>query len=163
MALTISTLVDARDYIQGIINEATNAPVFNYERRFETMEDLRTNITTTDDEGNQRLHGWTITVESDSPESDSPEGTLDASFKRVYHFVLRGYFSLDDSQQTGAEWQEELEDIHTKLDNDPTLGGNCIRSDPCVGRVRDEHRVYGSVLCHYAEIALSVEQRRDRL
>ena len=114
--------------------------------------------------GNYESHGWTITAETDSADSDvSIDDTPDFTFVRNYTMVFRGFFGLADKQATGRLWQDTIEKVLDGFDADPLLGGTANWPPPIAGRVRDQHREYGNYMVHYCELVLIVRLRRDRV
>lgn len=157
------TLAQARAYLQGKIATLTGAPAYEYERLITTEEELKSLAGVYDAKGDRAIELWMLSVESDSAISDTLEGVPEWTFHRIYTLVAHGYRGLDDSQASGVYWQDQIERVLNGLDNDPTLGGNCDYMAPPQGRIRGQFRMYGNILCHYAEIACTITQRRDRV
>lgn len=147
-------LAEIREQIQQLVHNATGAPTHEFERVVQTQEELESIASIVLSDGQQIVHGWTITVESDEVQPDTSEESADYSFERLYTFVVRGYRGHDDATKTGLGWQGVIEAVLSAFDLNSTLGGTAIRSGPAEGRVRDDHRFYGNLLCHYAEISL---------
>ena len=156
-------LAEVREQIQQLIQNATGAPTHEYERVVQTQSELESVASIVLEDGQQIIHGWTITVESDEHRPDTEEESADYSFQRVYTFVVRGYRGHDDAQKTGFGWQDTIEAVLSSFDTNPTLGGTAVRSGPAEGRVRDDHRFYGDVMCHYAEISLEATLHVSRI
>jgi len=156
-------LAEVREQIQKFVANATNAPVWEYERVVKTKKQIEDIGTTVDSKGERLIHVWMITVEADDAVPDTPEEQADFTFDRIYTFVLRGYRSLDDAEGSGMEWQDTIEAILSIFDTNPTLGGKAVRSGPPIGRVRDDHRAFGDWGCHYAEISLDATLKVSRV
>jgi|3_EtaG_2_1085321.scaffolds.fasta_scaffold52373_3 hypothetical protein len=156
-------LAEIREQIQRLIHNATGAPTHEYERVVQTRDELESIASIILDDGQRIIHGWTITVESDEALPDTAEELVDFTFQRQYAFVLRGYRGHDDAKKTALEWQNTIEALLATFDTNPTLGATAIRSGPAECRIRDDHRFYGEILCHYAEITLDAILKVSRL
>lgn len=168
MSATTKTLRSCIEYCQDLLASSSGAEggrVHTRERLVRTLEELL-NVAgkrnETDDEWD--IHGWTIAIESDGQDpEDTPEGTNTTTFHRNYIFVFRGFFGLDDEAGSGDTWQDILESVENAFDADPKLGDFANHTMPIAGRIRDQHREYGTILVHYCELTLTVRLRRDRL
>lgn len=86
--------------------------------------------------------------------------------ERAQVIRIRGFYGLDDSANTEATFQAQVEAIDAAFDiDDETLGDLVTTCRPHFGPMSGaagiqidtvEHRVFGSVLCHYAELRLGV-------
>ena len=155
---------DVRDAIATIVATATgNAPVHKFERLVKTPEAFKALATMLDDHGNQIVHTWMMTVENDDPEPDTEEDVIDFTFEREYFFILRGYRGHDDAKETGLAWQVTIDAVLSAFDTNPTISGTAIRSGPAWGRIRDQHRFFGDILCHYCEVVVPVTLKVSRV
>ena len=104
-------------------------------------------------DSSDRINGWMITRES-TPEDRDTYPTL----RRQHRFVIRGFYGLNDAEASETTFQTLVERIQTAFDVDPVLGGTVINSEPLqVDKV--DARVFGSVLCHYAELSIAAHER----
>lgn len=80
-------------------------------------------------------------------------------------FVLRRIMTIMDNQATGISFDDNLEAMREAFRDKKTLNGACLTIDPywgpmdgAVGLQGDviEPRMFGGVLCHYAECRLGV-------
>jgi hypothetical protein len=86
--------------------------------------------------------------------------------ERAQVIRIRGFYGLDDSANTEATFQAQVEAIDAAFDiDDETLGGVVNTHRPYFGPMSGadgiqidtvEHRVFGPALCHYAELRLGV-------
>jgi len=107
-----------------------------------------------------RIRGWEVTR---GPVTEHNRGP----FFRHHRFILRGHLGLEDAAATDKPWQALIDTICAKFRNaDPAdltaawgyYNGDSGEEAPCQVPVNDQ-RVFGQVLCHYAEIHLSVTER----
>jgi hypothetical protein len=106
--------------------------------------------------GSPVIRGWCITCE-EAPLRRITFGGNSAGWLKVYGYKVRGYFSVSDEAESEkaafliaeavAEQLTDLVSAHVH-DNMPSLD------------VFD-YRLFGSVLCHFAEISLSVRDTFD--
>lgn len=83
--------------------------------------------------------------------------------EKAHIFRLRGVYGLKDEDATEKTFQDLIESNVAAFDADETLSGTCLTINPdwgpmdgAVGLQVDlvENRIFGSVLCHYAECRL---------
>ena len=98
----------------------------------------------------QTIRGWTITRESSEGEREAP-----AEANRYPVYVVRGYWGLSDLNASERAFDDLVEAVQDALGADVTLGGIVDHVEEPIVRAL-EPRMYGSVLCHYAEIATKV-------
>lgn len=96
------------------------------------------------------LRGWTITREISPGQREAPAEAL-----RFPVYVVRGYWGLADATSSEISFDDAVETVQDQLGADVTLGGIADHVEEPQLRVM-EPRMYGSVLCHYAEIAVRV-------
>jgi hypothetical protein len=101
-----------------------------------------------------KVCGWTITRESGSSVDYVGRSSLDA-----HTLVMRGYYSLNDSANTEKTFQDLIEAIRAKFQNNRRLSSGTPAviaahdSDRIAVRIVD-HRMFAGILCHYAELVL---------
>lgn len=148
---------DIRERIAVILAAADSAAVVHQYQRFSS--DLKTFIDLFRD-GDNRIHGWVITRRAVAKRE------LTSQIQRVYVFSLRGYYGMKDSAATEQAFQTMLDTIADAFDNDYTLGGTCETTTPEWGpmsglaglQIEDiDLRMFGGVLCHFAECRLGVQ------
>ncbi|OPX19129.1 MAG: hypothetical protein BZ151_10895 [Desulfobacca sp. 4484_104] len=138
-----------RDYIETQLNTIAGiGVVHDYERWASNWKDLLRLY-----QSSSKLNGWSITRRSTSEEWEARPVV-----RRRHVFEITGIYSLDDSAGSEKTFQDLVEAVCAKFRHDPNLGGNCLLSGP--PQVENvEARMFGSVLCHVAEISLLVEER----
>jgi hypothetical protein len=100
-----------------------------------------------------KVCGWTLTREA-TTSKDYVGSSLDE-----HTLVIRGYYSLDDSANTEATFQNLLETIRAAFHTNRRLGYGtpavyaAHSSDRMVARTVD-HRMFAGILVHYCELVL---------
>jgi len=108
--------------------------------------------------GSSVVRGWTITCQSMAQERPAM-GLTSPSRLRAYDYRIRGYFGLKDGDATEKTAFGLAVAVVDALDADATLHESYY--DASVASIaRFEPRIFGSVLCHYAEIALAVVEEQ---
>ena len=83
--------------------------------------------------------------------------------EKAHIFVIRRFMGLRDADATGIIFDDHLEDLTAAFEGHETLNDTCLTINPdwgpmesAVGLQLDtiEPRVFGNVLCHYAECRL---------
>ena len=106
-----------------------------------------------------RIHGWEITRVA------VPEHLRGVTF-RHHVFALRGYLGIEDAAATDHLFQVLIDEVCAAFrtaapPNAATWeyhDGDAAEQGPAQVRLIDE-RTFGAVLCHHAEIHLSVSER----
>jgi len=141
-----------RDEIKSILASATDVgtKIHDYERWSNTWEDFLQLFKT-----DGLIKGWTISRIATPEVNSTPSTNI-----RTHTFVIRGYYSLDDSAATEKTFQNIIENIATAFRSKPTLNGKALHCDPLqvtsVGTV-----LFGSVLCHFCELRLLVQEEEQ--
>jgi len=107
--------------------------------------------------GTDQIRGWTITNER------MPSRQVhDSGHRRDYVWVLRGVMGLDDSAATEKTFRALAEDVIEEFEVDRTLSGvitnGAFAADGWPSLAVFEPRLFGTVLCHYAEIRMTYFQ-----
>lgn len=98
--------------------------------------------------------GWEIS------KGAAPGTYLNTVEEEVSHkYLIRGYMGLQDAAETELLFNEKIEAMRDAFRSDMTLGGlnelpkgfDCRLIEP---------RSFGSVLCHYAEIIIEIQEVR---
>jgi hypothetical protein len=130
--------------------------VHDYERFTKNWQEFLALFAYTPTGGSQQIRGWEITRRS------VHEHKRGAYF-RHHVFVIRGYMSLKDSEETDKTFQILVDTI---CETFRTLGeintwyyrdGDNPENSPCQVDVI-EPRTFGAILCHYSEITLSITE-----
>lgn len=99
------------------------------------------------------INFWTIARER------TPENRLASrANERHYGLVIRGYYSLGEHGASEEVFEALVESICTVFRDKPALQGAAETSEPVQVDRPDPHRYLGEVLCHYAELRLSVQE-----
>ncbi len=109
--------------------------------------------------GKEQIRGWEITRIS------APEARTGAYF-RYHKFRITGYLGLCDADATDKTFQTLIDDVCELFRTAEPPGGSswyyldlALPGDLPAQAVVIEPRMFGSVLCHYAEILLTVTER----
>lgn len=97
--------------------------------------------------GQGQIRGWEIG--RSGPIND------DGSSPRAHTYKIRGYMSINDAAVTEKTFNALIEAIADAFRGDKTLGGVALGHD-FIQVDMIEIRMFGSVLCHYAELSLVV-------
>jgi len=134
--------------LQGVTGIGTK--VYDYERYAATWKEYLDLF-----KANDLIKGWTITRIATPEETKNVTTNL-----RTHVFVIRGFYSLDDSAATEKTFQVLIESICTAFREDPTLSGVAFDSGPVqvdtVGPV-----MFGQVLCHHCELRLPAQEEEQ--
>jgi len=103
---------------------------------------------------NGTIKGWTITRRETAEVPTSIEGVND----RDHLMFLQGYRAHDETTESEKVFQDHVDEVCSKLREKYTLNGKALKVEPPQVIVV-EHKMFGSVLCHYAEINLTVKER----
>lgn len=148
-----------RTAIYNVVNGVTNkGVVYDYERFSDLWDDFlgffKTTISSVD-----QIRGWTIGYEGFDP-GQPMEFTKSHRYMRTHRFVVRMYFGLSDADATEKTAATLAETVCTALDVDTTLcSSTYYQHTDSLARLRVfDTRLFGSVLCHYAEIEVRVTE-----
>lgn len=130
--------------------DSVGSKVHDYERWAKTWEDYLAFF-----KSNGLIKGWTITRTS-TPEIESTT----TSNMRTHTFLIRGYYSLDDSAASEKVFQSIIEDVATAFRTKQTLNGKAFDSGPLQVSLVSAV-MFGAVLCHYCELKLSVQEEEQ--
>ena len=101
----------------------------------------------------QYIHGWTI-----ARQSTEEHYLTNLEVERTHRCVLRGVYSVNTTQHSEAVFQAVVEAICTAFRSLHDLQGQAELKYPLqVDLV--EHRLFGDILCHYAELSTLVQER----
>lgn len=148
-------IVDILKDVYGV--EKNN--VYDYDRWAPTWDKFLEFFKTSDN----KLQGWMVTRRR-SPKFILAQGGHDT---KTHLFIIKGIMGLADSDGTEKIFQDLIEDIVNKFDDYDTLNGIAFTSSPVIGAPRlisgiqveiVEKRKFGTVLCHYCELFLYVQE-----
>ena len=141
-----------RAEIAGLLGSVTDVGrVYDYERwaaDWATFIALfKTRINNVD-----QIRGWEIGRKAAPAEynSNNEETTR-------HQFFIKGYMGVKDSDATGKTFDALIEAIRTKFRFNFRLNGKCEHAGPVSIDLIDT-RTFGSVLCHYTELSLPVQE-----
>lgn len=102
--------------------------------------------------GQEVINGWTVTRTSSDEEPHAEN-----QHYRFHRMVIRGYYSHKDDAASERTFQDLVERVCDSLRVNRSLNGVAEHAEPPQVTVV-EPRAFGDVLCHYAEIHLTVEE-----
>jgi hypothetical protein len=148
-----------RAQVYAIINAITNiGKVYDYER---WAADWTTfiNLFKTTISGVEQIRGWEIGRRA-APESGvTPEATIQQTDKQ-HVFLIRGYMGVNDAAATEKTFNSLCESISDAFRGKLTLNDTAMDHDFIQAEII-EHRLFGGVLCHYAELSLTVHETKN--
>lgn len=149
----LAAIKEKFDSVEGI--KDGSAKVHDYQRLKPKYDDFLECFKTTEN----KIHGWIITRKAvfDRLATNNERW-------RYHHFIFRGYYGLDDSAGSEKHFQEVIENIcaafvaDMDLSNDGDSGvvdAGYDDNDSQIGCCQAgiiETRIFGVVLCHFAEL-----------
>lgn len=99
-----------------------------------------------------RILGWEI-----SRGSAQAEKISSIEEESSHGFIIRGYMGVKDADKSELLFNAKLEQIRAAFRGNNTLGGLCLDISALSASVIDV-RTFGTVLCHYAELRLTVTE-----
>ena len=109
-----------------------------------------------------QIRGWIVTMEAAMPIQGTVERSRYGAIRRTYNVLVVGLLGLSDSATTEATFLNLMEAVMDALDGRTDLGLTAVEDygvGPANLKVYDI-RQFGSVICHYCEIALAVETEK---
>lgn len=104
--------------------------------------------------GDGVIKGWMVTRRSAPSKWNELTPLL-----RAHEFLLRGFRGLNDAAATEIEFEADIETIQNSFDRDPMLGGAVFYGSGPLEVRRVEPRIFGNVLCHYAELGFNAIEK----
>lgn len=153
------SLTNIRTAIYEVLDNIAGIGIVHDYERWSADWSRYLDLFTTQIGGIRQVRGWTIGY-SGTAESDQVQ--LDGGELRSSRWVVRGYMGWDDSRETEKDFQDLVEDVLDALDDESTTlhdPADYYDIGPATAPVV-EARVFGSVLCHYCEIILTVTEFR---
>lgn len=141
-----------RSALKVIVKSVTDVGiVHDYERWANEWEDFL-NLFKKGTASGDVIRGWTIGYGGFIPGDPQEFGNV---FVRSQKFMIRGYQQLDDSEESEKDAAALAEDVCDMLDAAVTIRPpNYYYATNCT--LLFEPRMFGGILCHYAEISLNV-------
>ena len=150
-----------RAYIESVVEGVSNVgSVHDYQRWAVKWPDFLSRFKV-EIGGSDVIRGWTIALQSFTSEYlIYPNDDGNNIVIRDYVYKIRGYFGLDDAAASEKTAMAVVEDVIEALDADTTLHAQTEFWDETSPAHLDtfEPRMFGSVLCHYAEITQHVKE-----
>lgn len=147
----------ARTAVYNVVNGVSNTGnVYDY-MRWRTEYDKLLELFKTTISNAPQLRGFM--VEYRGMTADDGEFSMPGGVFHTHNFRIRGILRLDDSAASEKTFVTLVETIINALDDDSTLhgGSSFYYTGPASAPVV-ETRTFGSVLCHYCEINVSVTE-----
>jgi hypothetical protein len=143
-------LSEIRTQIKAVLEGVSGiGSVHEYDRWFADWGKLIELFKTADN----KIIGWMITRRKTTATRDTMPTIM-----RDHTFLIRGVYGLKDSAASELVFQDLVEAVQNAFDSAYLLGGNAINSGP-MQITLVEIRMFGSVLCHYAELEYPVSER----
>jgi len=103
-------------------------------------------------DSNDRINGWEISRRITEEFKKST-----GSWQRIYTFIIRGYYGVQDAAESELAFDALIELIADKFRANPNLNTTCVFHDWLqVDLV--EPRMFGNILVHYCELSLRVTE-----
>lgn len=146
----------ARTAVYNAVNGVTNkGVVYDYERWTSEwgafLSLFRVTVASV-----QQIRGWEVCYRGFAAE---PPRTFSKHRERAHRFQVRGYMGIDDSAGTEKTFAALAEAVANAIDTNATLHNFLHVSDAEIAAF--EPRLFGDVLCHYAEINVTVSEVYD--
>ena len=140
------SLTDIREQIAAILGAVDGVEIVHqYQRWAPTWEKFLGLFQDSDG----RINGWCITrVKTPEPHSTTSHDA------RTYHFKIRGYYGLKDSEATELTFQDTIENICNEFRDKYQLNNTASDNSPIQVDTVDQ-RMFGNVLCHFCELSLT--------
>lgn len=113
--------------------------------------------------GVDQIRGWVVTMDEQNPIVGGMGSARYGAITRVYNALVFGVMGLKDSSNTETTFLNLVESVLDVLDGRTDLGLAAVVDysvGPATVRLY-QHRMFGSVLCHYCEIAVPVEVTKE--
>lgn len=134
--------------VAGVSNVGTTHSYERWASTWDAFLDLfKTTISSTD-----QIRGWEVGYRGFVPNTEAR--VLSGSFIRTHQFVVMGYLGVDDSATTEKTMSALAEAVANAIEADTTL--DALAYDNVETALLFEPRMFGSVLCHYAEITVTI-------
>ena len=149
--MSIATI---RTAVYNAVNGVSNVgQVYDYERWSNDWTDFinlfKSTISSVD-----QIRGWEIGYRGFAHQQPMD---FSGTHIRAHRFDVIGYMGVDDSESTEKTFANLAEDVADAIDADSTLHSGYYNVDD-VSINEYEARLFGSALCHYALITVTVEE-----
>jgi len=146
-----------RAQIYSILSSVTDVgKVYDYER---WAADWTTfvNLFKSTIGGVDQIRGWEIGRRS-VKEQRITLGIASSGNEKVHGFLIRGYMRVNDAEASEKIFNALIEEIATAFRSNKKLNDTARDHDFIQAEII-EFRLFGGVLCHYAELSLTVYER----
>lgn len=142
-----------RDAIVARLNTVANIGVVQSRERW--SDDWQDFLNLFKDTPSSSIRGWTVTWDGNKDVESEAAALGQRAY--AYTFVIRGYLAFSDANNSEDTFGVLIEGVRDSLNNQRTFGVSGILPFSGVVEVaHHEKRIFGSVLCHYAEVMLTV-------
>lgn len=148
----MSTEPTIRAAIKTAIQAVSNVGLVYDYQRITTEWDNFLDLFKTTISGSEVIRGWCITMEG-MPVDRETYGLSGSHFERTYNYKVRGYFGVDDSAESEKTALAIAIAVEAAL-IPPLVSGEPLIYVPSLDVF--EYRIFGGVLCHFAEIGLPI-------
>ena len=122
--------------------------VHDYERWANKHADFETLF-----KSGSKINGWFI-----SREAIQDEWVTQLEILTTYTYVIKGFYSLDDSAASEKTFQALVDAVMNKLRAKVTYSDTTEKAEPPQARLIGSLTVFG-IACHYCEIEVSADER----
>ena len=156
------SLADIREQIKVVL---VGVPGIGVVHDYERMAIDRNKFLDLYKDASGRINGCTFAREK-RPKKQATMGETE----KAHVFVIRRIMGLKDVEATGIIFDDHLESLGDAFDDDDTLNDACRTINPDWGPMEGsvglqietiEPRMFGGVLCHYAECRLCVIEAQE--
>lgn len=148
--MSYSTVIAQIDTVLKSATGVVDNNVYKYDR---LEREWTAYLSAFKDATNSVIHGYTITRVNWTEIREASRSNL-----RTTKWIIRGYYSLGSSGETEATFQGIIDNIATKFSEDPRLNSTVLSVESFNLDIL-EARMFGDVLCHYAEMSLTTEEQ----
>jgi len=142
-------LSDIRTRIKGLLLGVDGIEIVHEYRRYASNWGKLLELFKTD---GGIIHGWMISRSGVGSERHNSK-----MCDRNHTVTLTGIYGLDDAGGSELVFQRIIEDLLDAVETDKTLGKTVQECSPAKTAII-ETRMFGNVLCHYAELVVSVTE-----
>lgn len=148
--MSYTTVIGQIDTTLKTATGLTNAKFYKYDR---LEREWGAYLSAFKDTTNNVIHGYCISRVSWDEIREASRSNL-----RSTKWLIRGYYSLGSSGATESTFQGYIDNINTVFSADPTLAGTVLSVENFNLDIF-EARMFGDVLCHYAEMSLTTMEQ----
>lgn len=150
-----------RSELDTILSAVSNIGVVHDYERFATEWSTLLDLFKTTVGGVDQIRGWTIGYNGKSAPGGDPQ-EFGNRWIESHRFIVRGFIGLDDSAETEKTAAALANSVTAAINGDADLYNPDTYYDTPPTEIRAfELRKFGSVLCHYTEILVTVKEFVD--